>query len=118
MRVILISAIYHKSLRLSAEDLRKSKAITLVNADIMSINTLVNTCYDSCASVAEVALGLGMLAKFVGPATIFALIPTIRMYSTHLYPCLQLTIIQSYNSGCVVCRQTRRGHSSELEQAY
>lgn len=74
IRAIVVSVIYHKSLRLSAETLKKSAAITLVNTDTQAIYQLVNFSYDTCASIVEVGLGLTMLAKFVGTATIFAII--------------------------------------------
>ncbi|KAJ6786301.1 hypothetical protein PWT90_09265 [Aphanocladium album] len=77
VRAMLISAIYHKTLRLRAEELKKSAAITLVNTDLKAVEQLVNLSYEACASVVEVALGLAMLAKFVGTAAIFALIPTL-----------------------------------------
>lgn len=79
---MLISALYDKTLRLGAEELKKAAAITLLNTDLRAVETLTNICYETCASVVEVALGLVMLAKFVASATVFALIPTISTLHT------------------------------------
>ncbi|OAQ98802.1 hypothetical protein LLEC1_03870 [Akanthomyces lecanii] len=77
VRAILASAIYHKSLRLDATELTKKAAITLTNTDLKGIDQLVELAYECTAFAIEIGLGIALLAKFVGAATIFALIPTI-----------------------------------------
>lgn len=80
MRAILASAIYHKSLRLDATELTKKAAVTLTNTDLKGIDQLVELAYECTAYVVEIGLGIALLAKFVGAATIFALIPTIGTF--------------------------------------
>ncbi|OAA73307.1 ABC transporter, transmembrane domain, type 1 [Cordyceps fumosorosea ARSEF 2679] len=77
VRAVLASAIYHKSLRLDATELNKKAAVTLINTDLKGVDQLVELGYESTAYILEIGLGIAMLSRFVGAATIFALIPTI-----------------------------------------
>ncbi|EGX91989.1 ABC transporter, putative [Cordyceps militaris CM01] len=81
VRAILASAIYHKSLRLDATELRKKAAVTLINTDLKGIDQLLELGYESLAYILEIGLGIAMLARFVGAATIFAVLPTVGMIS-------------------------------------
>ncbi|OAA69111.1 ABC transporter, transmembrane domain, type 1 [Cordyceps fumosorosea ARSEF 2679] len=77
VRGILISAIYHKSLTLPADELADSAAITLMTADVAGVGQLISLSYESWARVLEMGLGIGILAAFVGAATLFTIIPTV-----------------------------------------
>lgn len=78
-RAILITAIYQKSLRLSKDELAKEAAVTLINTDVANVMLLIALSYECWVTVVEIVLGLAILTRFVGPASIFALIPTGRM---------------------------------------
>ncbi|KAJ6781210.1 hypothetical protein PWT90_10566 [Aphanocladium album] len=77
VRGILVASIYRKSLRLSADDLDASAAITLMTADINGVGELVSMSYDSWARFLEVCAGIAILSAFVGAATIFSIIPAL-----------------------------------------
>lgn len=74
-RGMLVAALYHKSLRLSTDELSKSAVLTLMSTDLNSVQGLISLLYESWARFIEVGLGLGILAAFIGPACIFTLIP-------------------------------------------
>ncbi|KAM3549612.1 hypothetical protein ARSEF4850_008758, partial [Beauveria asiatica] len=77
VRGILISAIYHKSLKLPADDLADSAAVTLMNVDVTGVTHLISLSYESWARLLEMGLGIGILAVFVGAATLFTIVPTV-----------------------------------------
>lgn len=77
VRSILISAIYQKSLNLPADVLADSAAVTLMNADVAGVEQLISLSYESWARLLEMGLGIGILAVFVGAATLFTIIPTV-----------------------------------------
>ncbi|KAM3519750.1 hypothetical protein NHJ13051_007282 [Beauveria bassiana] len=77
VRGILISAIYHKSLKLPADDLAEAAAVTLMNVDVTGVTHLISLSYESWARLLEMGLGIGILAVFVGAATLFTIIPTV-----------------------------------------
>ncbi|KAJ6781856.1 hypothetical protein PWT90_08917 [Aphanocladium album] len=85
VRAMLISAVYHKSLRLSAEQLEKSTAATLVTADVSGVTALVSLSYDSWGHVIEVCLGVAVLGIYAGAATIFTAIPVIGTTVASVY---------------------------------
>lgn len=74
---MLVSALYHKSLKISVDEAKKEAIVTLIHTDVPGVDRLVDFGYDTIGYVLEVIIGLLMLGKFVGSATIFALIPTI-----------------------------------------
>lgn len=77
MRGILISTIYHKSLRLSIDDLDAAAAVTLMTADVTGMADLVSFSYDSWARVLEVCAGIAILGAVAGAATVFTIIPVM-----------------------------------------
>lgn len=77
IRGILISAVYNKSLRLSAETLDGAAAVTLVTADVAGIASLATLSYEAWAQTIEVCLGIAILGAYAGAATIFTAIPVI-----------------------------------------
>ncbi|OAR02083.1 hypothetical protein LLEC1_05009 [Akanthomyces lecanii] len=77
IRGALISAIYQKSLRISAAESDESAAITLMSTDVAGIERLISLSYDSCAMILEVGLGIAILALFVGTASIFTVVIAI-----------------------------------------
>ncbi|KAJ3497677.1 hypothetical protein NLG97_g1716 [Lecanicillium saksenae] len=85
IRAILISAVYHKSLRLSAEQLEKSAAVTLVTADVSGVASLVSLSYDTWGRGIEVGLGVAVLGIYAGAATIFTAIPVIGTTVASVY---------------------------------
>lgn len=85
IRGALISAIYQKSLRISAAESDESAAVTLMTTDVAGIERLISLSYDSCAMVLEVGLGIAILAFFVGAASIFTVVTAIGKYR-HVRP--------------------------------
>ncbi len=120
MRAILASAIYHKSLRLDATQLKKKAAVTLINTDLKGVDQLVELAYESIVYVVEIGLGITMLAKFVGAATIFALIPTVGMFppSDDHFRFFVFSWSNSCNGSRFVCLQENAGYSPQMERAY
>ncbi|OAA75071.1 ABC transporter, transmembrane domain, type 1 [Akanthomyces lecanii RCEF 1005] len=78
IRGTLVSAIYQKSLRISAAESEESAAVTLMSTDVEGVGSLVSLCYDTCAVVLEVGFGIGVLTIFVGAASIFTVITALR----------------------------------------
>lgn len=76
-RSIVVAALYDKSLRLSHEQLSKSSALTLMNADVEGIQDSIAMMHDIWASVIEFGLGLFILATFIGPACVLMVFPTL-----------------------------------------
>lgn len=74
-RGMLVAALYHKSLRLSTDELSRSAVLTLMSTDVNSVQGLISLLYESWARFIEVGLGLGILAAFIGPGCVFTLIP-------------------------------------------
>lgn len=77
VRAILISAIYHKSLNLPADELAEAATVTLMNADVTGVGQLISLSYESWAYLLEMSLGIAILAFFVGAATLFIIVPTL-----------------------------------------
>ncbi|OAQ99018.1 hypothetical protein LLEC1_01154 [Akanthomyces lecanii] len=76
-RGILVTAILHKALKLSHTTLKKSAALTLMTADIETLTFTITTFHDLWASAFELALAIFMLAKIIGGASFFVLIPAV-----------------------------------------
>lgn len=76
-RGILVTAILHKALKLSHATLKKSAALTLMTADIETLTFTITTFHDLWASAFELGLSIFMLAKIIGGASFFVLIPAI-----------------------------------------
>lgn len=80
MRGILVTAIYRKSLTLSAVESEESAAVTLMTADVTGIELLISLSYDSWAMLLQVGFGVAVLVIFVGTASIFTIITTLSKY--------------------------------------
>ncbi|TQV93467.1 hypothetical protein V2A60_010128 [Cordyceps javanica] len=76
-RGILVTAILHKALRLTHVQLKKSAALTLMTADIETLTFTITTFHDLWASAFELGLAIFMLAKIIGGACFFVLIPAV-----------------------------------------
>ncbi|EJP64369.1 Multidrug resistance-associated protein 4 [Beauveria bassiana] len=76
-RGILVTAILHKALKLTHTQLKKSAALTLMTADIETLTFTITTFHDLWASAFELALAIFMLAKIIGGACFFVLIPAV-----------------------------------------
>ena len=76
-RGILVTAILHKALKLSHTTLKKSAALTLMTADIETLTFTITTFHDLWASAFELGLAIFMLAKIIGGASFFVLIPAV-----------------------------------------
>ncbi|KAJ6789938.1 hypothetical protein PWT90_07566 [Aphanocladium album] len=76
-RGILVTAILHKALKLSHTQLKKSAALTLMTVDIETLNFTITTFHDLWASVFELGLAIYMLARLIGGACFFVLIPAV-----------------------------------------
>lgn len=68
MRGVLVTAVYKKSLTVSANEAEELAAITLMSADVDGIEQLISMCYDSWALVLETVCGVTILSFFVGAA--------------------------------------------------
>ncbi|OAQ97694.1 hypothetical protein LLEC1_03571 [Akanthomyces lecanii] len=77
IRGILIVAIYDKMLRLKVDDLESSAAVTLMSTDVDGIEQLISLAYESWTCVIQLALGIWLLYRFVGPACFLIVIPTL-----------------------------------------
>lgn len=80
IRGTLVSAIYQKSLRISAAESEESAAVTLMSTHVEGVGSLVSLCYDTCAVVLEVSFGIGVLTIFVGAASIFTVVTALSTY--------------------------------------
>lgn len=76
-RGILVTAILHKALKLSNTQLKKAAAVTLMTVDIEQLTFTVTTFHDLWVSVFELSLAIYMLARLIGGACFFVLIPAI-----------------------------------------
>ncbi|ATY61286.1 ABC multidrug [Cordyceps militaris] len=76
-RGILVTAILHKALKLTHTQLKKSAALTLMTADIETLTFTITTFHDLWASAFELGLAIFMLAKIIGGACFFVLIPAV-----------------------------------------
>ncbi|KAJ2978353.1 hypothetical protein NQ176_g3864 [Zarea fungicola] len=77
VRGILVTAILHKALKLSHAQLKKSAALTLMTVDIETLTFTITSFHDVWASVFELGLAIFMLAKLIGGASFFVLIPAV-----------------------------------------
>ncbi|KAJ6783517.1 hypothetical protein PWT90_02048 [Aphanocladium album] len=77
VRGILVGAIYHKTLRLGADELANAAAVTLMSTDVNGVERLITLSYESWARLLEIGSGIGILGKFIGPSCVFTLIPAI-----------------------------------------
>lgn len=86
IRAILISAIYIKSMRLSAEESAHSAALTLMSTDVNAVEMLVSLSYECWAMMLEIAAGTAVLGRLIGPSCVFTLVPAIlvSLISTQL----------------------------------
>lgn len=82
IRGVLIAAIYDKMLRLKVDDLENSAAVTLMSTDVDGIEQLISMAYESWTCVIQLALGIWLLYRFVGPACFLIFIPTLCMSNT------------------------------------
>ncbi|KAJ6784523.1 hypothetical protein PWT90_06058 [Aphanocladium album] len=73
-RGILSTAIYRKTLKLSASEAEELASITLIAVDVAGIERLISVCYESWALVVETGVGVAVLSLFVGAASILALV--------------------------------------------
>lgn len=73
-RGILSTAVFRKSLNLSATEAEELASITLIAADISGIERLISVCYESWALVVETAVGVVVLTFFVGAASVLSLV--------------------------------------------
>lgn len=76
-RGVLVTAILHKSLKLSHTQLKKASALTLMTVDIETLTFTITSFHDIWASVLELGLAIFMLAKLIGGASFFVLIPAV-----------------------------------------
>lgn len=74
MRGVLATAVYKKSLTISANEADELAAITLMSADVGGIEQLISLCYDSWALILETICGVTILSFFVGAASIITVI--------------------------------------------
>lgn len=74
---MLVTAIYRKSLKLSSVESVDSAAATLMTTDVTGIERLISLSYDSWAMILQVAFGISVLAVYVGPASVFAVITAV-----------------------------------------
>ncbi|XWW94212.1 hypothetical protein V2A60_002155 [Cordyceps javanica] len=73
-RGILSTAIYKKTLALSASEAEELASVTLITTDMAGIERLVSVCYESWALIVETIGGITILSFFVGASSIFSLI--------------------------------------------
>lgn len=76
VRGILVVSIYEKLLRLSAEDLENSGAVTLMSTDVEGTGEIIALVYESTSCLIQVAFGIWILFSFIGPACFLILVPT------------------------------------------
>ncbi|OAA64956.1 ABC transporter, transmembrane domain, type 1 [Cordyceps fumosorosea ARSEF 2679] len=93
IRAMLISAVYNKSMRLSADEASKSAALTLMSTDVNAVEMLVSLSYEFWARILEVAAGIAVLGRLIGPSCVFTLIPAIlvSLVSTRLSKVMHTT---------------------------
>lgn len=103
IRGILISAIYHKSLKLGKDTLEAEAAVTLMTADTAGVNRLVSLSYNSWAQVLEISAGVAILGAFVGAATLFTIIPIISKHVPHQINCRLAYTDKPCSNHCLVC---------------
>lgn len=100
IRGTLVSAIYQKSLRISAAESEESAAVTLMSTDVEGVGSLVSLCYDTCAVVLEVGFGIGVLTIFVGAASIFTGVTALSTYiRVSALRAGELVVLYSRNGG-------------------
>ncbi|OAR01628.1 hypothetical protein LLEC1_03283 [Akanthomyces lecanii] len=75
-RGILVSAIFHKSLRLEHHKAKKLAAVTLMSTDADGVSLSVRKFFELIANLLELAVGIALLATKVGPACVMLLVPT------------------------------------------
>ncbi|KJZ73968.1 hypothetical protein HIM_06636 [Hirsutella minnesotensis 3608] len=75
LRGCLISAMYKKTLRLNASQLKEVAAMTLMSADMDGIEMGLSELHNVWASILELVLGIYLLAKIVGGACFLVIVP-------------------------------------------
>ncbi len=103
VRGILVGAIYHKTLRLGADELANAAAVTLMSTDVNGVERLITLSYESWARLLEIGSGIGILGKFIGTSCVFTLIPAIGKHfsppglTIHSDNCSQLLLFVLLN---------------------
>lgn len=77
-RGMLVTAIFKHTLELDLATAKKSAAVTLMSTDVDSIGTGFVTMHDLWAGIIELAIGVYLLARYVGPATFLVAVPAVR----------------------------------------
>ena len=77
VRGILATAIYDKTHRLSYNKLKDSAAVTRMSTDIAGVKLVISMFHDIWASLIAVGLGIFVLAKMLGPASVLILGPAV-----------------------------------------
>lgn len=62
--------------RLSVEDLESFGAVTLMSTDVQGTEQIIGLAYECFFCLLQVAFGMWILFKFIGPACFLILIPT------------------------------------------
>jgi hypothetical protein len=77
-RGMLVSAIFKHTLQLDLATAKESAAITLMSNDVDSIEAGFVMMHDLWAGVIELALGVFLLARYVGAAAFLVAVPAVR----------------------------------------
>lgn len=75
---MLVSAIFRKALCLDLPTAQKSAAVTLMSTDVSGIEAGFTMIHDLWAGIIELAIGMWLLARYVGGAAFLVAIPTVR----------------------------------------
>lgn len=76
-RGMLVSAIFKHTLELDLATAKQSAAVTLMSTDVDSIGAAFTTIHDLWVGIIELAIGVYLLARYVGPAAFLVAVPAV-----------------------------------------
>ena len=77
-RGMLVSAVFKHTLELDLTTAKKSAAVTLMSTDVDSIGSAFVIMHDLWAGIIELAIGVYLLARYVGAAAFLISVPAVR----------------------------------------
>ena len=76
-RGMLVSAVFKQTLALDLTTVKKSAAVTLMSTDVDNIEAGFVMMHDLWAGILELAIGVFLLARYVGAAAFLVAVPAV-----------------------------------------
>lgn len=112
IRGYLVSAIYHKVLKLDQPKLKESGALTLMSTDVDCVESASREFHEMWSAVISVAVGTYVLSIFLGGSSFIVLIPACSKSFVYTFFSFLLLIVFSYyisfNSSLLGCKASKQ----------